>query len=119
MNYFEYFLILISATNGFVLIFAFASLVGVLVGLAKFCGTIKNFVITARIKTYKSAIKMKRKTQYKIVLLGKANLDSIEAIIFKALTDLYICRDKLVSVNNVIREYNETTEEVKNLQNAK
>ena len=62
---------------------------------------------------------MKRKTQYKIVLLGKANLDSIEAIIFKALTDLYICRDKLVSVDNVIREYNETTEEVKNLQNAK
>ena len=62
---------------------------------------------------------MKRKTQYKIVLLGKANLDSIEAIIFKALTDLYICRDKLASVNNVIREYNETTEEVKNLQNAK
>ena len=62
---------------------------------------------------------MKRKMQYKIVLLGKANLDSIEAIIFKALTDLYICRDKLVSVNNVIREYNETTEEVKNLQNAK
>ena len=62
---------------------------------------------------------MKRKTQYKIVLLRKANLDSIEAIIFKALTDLYICCDKLVSVNNVIREYNETTEEVKNLQNAK
>ena len=62
---------------------------------------------------------MKRKTQYKIVLLGKANLDSIETIIFKALTDLYICRDKLVSVNNVIREYNETIEEVKNLQNAK
>ena len=62
---------------------------------------------------------MKRKTQYKIVLLGKANLDSIEAIIFKALTDLYICRDKLVSVNNVIREYDETIEEVKNLQNAK
>ena len=62
---------------------------------------------------------MKRKTQYKIVLLGKANLDSIEAIIFKALTDLYICRDKLVSVNNVTREYNETTEAVKNLQNAK
>ena len=53
------------------------------------------------------------------MLLGKANLDSIEAIIFKALTDLYICCDKLVSVNNVIREYNETTEEVKNLQNAK
>ena len=62
---------------------------------------------------------MKRKTQYKIVLLGKANLDNIETIIFKALTDLYICRDKLVSVNNVIREYNETIEEVKNLQNAK
>ena len=62
---------------------------------------------------------MKRKTQYKIVLLVKANLDSIETIIFKALTDLYICRDKLVSVNNVIREYDETIEEVKNLQNAK
>ena len=62
---------------------------------------------------------MKRKTQYKIVLLGKANLDSIEAMIFKALIDLYICREKLVSVNNVLREYNETIEEVKNLQNAK
>ena len=53
------------------------------------------------------------------MLLGKANLDSIEAMIFKALIDLYICREKLVSVNNVLREYNETIEEVKNLQNAK
>ena len=44
LNHFEYFLILISATNGFVLIFAFASLFGVLVGLAKFCGTINHFL---------------------------------------------------------------------------
>ena len=48
----------------------------------------------------------KHKKKYdKIVLLGKAKLDTIEVLMSKDLIALYISHGKLVSVNNVIREY--------------
>ena len=48
----------------------------------------------------------------KLVLLGKDKLNSIEVLISKALIDSYINNDKFVSVNNVLREYNEMKEEI-------
>ena len=50
----------------------------------------------------------------KIVLLGKAKLDTIKALFSKALTDSYFSHDQIVSVNNVLREYNEFKGEIKN-----
>ena len=48
----------------------------------------------------------KHKKKYdKIGLLGKAKLDTIEVLMSKDLIALYISHGKLVSVNNVIREY--------------
>ena len=49
---------------------------------------------------------------YKIVLLRKDKLNIIEVLICKALLDLYINHDEFVSVNNVLREYNEMKEEI-------
>ena len=37
--------------------------------------------------------------------LGKGKLNTIEALIFKALIDPYISRDEFVSVKTVLREY--------------
>ena len=68
----------------------------------------------AGIKKYKSIIKNKKKKHDKIVLFRKYKLNTIEVLISKALTDSYISHDGFVSVNNVLREYNEMKEETKN-----
>ena len=93
--------------------FAFVSLVYVPIGITSFAVGLKICTITAGIKTYQSIIKKKKKKHYKIVLLGKTKLDTIEVLIFKALIDSYISHDKFVSVNNVLREYNKMKEEIK------
>ena len=48
------------------------------------------------------------------MLLGKDKLNAIEVLIFKALIDSYISHDEFVSVSNVLREYYEMKEEMKN-----
>ena len=48
------------------------------------------------------------------MLLGKGVLNNIEGLISKALTDSYSGHDEFSSVNNVLREYNEMKEEIKN-----
>ena len=65
--------------------------------------------IIAGIKKYKSIIN-KRKTDDESVLLVKDKLNAIEVLISKSLIDPYIIHEKFVSVNNVIREYNEMKE---------
>ena len=47
-------------------------------------------------------------------MLGKDKLNWIEVLISKALINSYISHDKFVSVNNVIIEYFEMKEEIKN-----
>ena len=46
------------------------------------------------------------------MLLAKTWLNTIEVLIFKALSDSYIDHGETVSVNNVLREYNEMKEEI-------
>ena len=47
------------------------------------------------------------------MLLGKDKLNTIEVPISKALIDSYISHDEFVSVNNVLKEYNEMKKEIK------
>ena len=103
LNYFEYFLIFVSAVSWWVKISAFASLVGVPIGVSAV--GIKIWAITALIKYYKSVIKKKRKKHDKVVLLTKTKLDTIEILISKALINSYINYYKFLSVN-VFRKYN-------------
>ena len=58
-------------------------------------------------------MKKKKKKRDKIVLLGKTKLDTIRNIISKVLIDSYISHDKFVSVNYVLKEYNEMIKEIK------
>ena len=48
------------------------------------------------------------------MLLGKDKSNTIEVQISKTLIDSYISHGEFVSVNNVLREYNEMKEEKKN-----
>ena len=63
-------------------------------------------------------IKEKNKKHYKIVLLGKDKLNTIEVLISKALIDSYISHDELFSVNNVLREYYQMKKETKYLDTS-
>ena len=65
---------------------------------------------------YKSKIKKKKKKHDKIVLLAKFKINSIEVLISKVLIDLVISHDEFVLINNVLKEYNEMKEEIKNLK---
>ena len=48
------------------------------------------------------------------MLLGKDKLNTIKVLISKTLIDSYISHDEFVSVNDVLREYNEMKKEIKN-----
>ena len=48
------------------------------------------------------------------MLLGKDKLNTIEVLTSKTLIDSYISHDEFVSVNDVLREYNEMKKEIKN-----
>ena len=119
LNYVEYLLILASVVTGCLFISAFASLAGVPAGIVSSAATIKICVATAGIKNYKSIFKKKqnRKKHNKIVLLGY-KLVTIEALISKSLICTYIIHDEFVSINNVLREYNEAKEEMKSPENS-
>ena len=71
MNYVEHLLSIASAVSDYLSISAFASLVGLPVGIKSSAGGINICAITARIKKYKSILKKMKKKHDKIVLLGR------------------------------------------------
>ena len=78
---------------------AFASIVGIAIGITSSVVGLKYFVITAVIKNYKSIIKKKKKKHDKLVLSAKSKSNSIEVLISKALIDSVICHDEFVLIN--------------------
>ena len=99
--------LLVSTDTGYVSHSAVASLSFVLVGITSSAVGIKIYTITAGINKYKSILKKKMKKHDKIELLGKDMLNTVEVLISKALNDSHISHEKFVSVNNVLREFNE------------
>ena len=65
LNYIEHFLILASTITGCVSISAFASLIGIPIGITSSAIGLKICAITAGIKKYKSIIKKKKKSMIK------------------------------------------------------
>ena len=116
LSYIKHSLILIPTITGCVSVSAFASLVGIPIGITSSAVGIKIYVITAAIKNYKTIIKIKKKKHDKTILLEKSESNSIEVWISKALIDSVISHDEVVLINNVLKEYNEMKEEIDNLK---
>ena len=112
-NYVEHLLFLALKITGCVSMFSFSSLVCINVGITSSAVGLKNSAITAGMKKYKSNIKKKNKNHDKIVLLGKAKLNTTEVLTSKSLIDSYISHSEFVSANNTLREYNEMKQEIK------
>ena len=49
-------------------------------------------------------------------MLAKSKLNSIKVLISKALIDTNISHDEFVLINNVLEEYDNIKEEIKNLE---
>ena len=96
LNYVEHLVMLASTVTDCASSSAFSSLVCVHV-TSSVIG-IKICAVTAGIKKFKSIIKKKKKKDDKIVLLGKAKLNTIEFLISKALSLIrmkYFCNFKV------------------------
>ena len=117
LNYIENWLILAYAVDGCVSISDFASLTGAPIGITSFVIGVKICAITGGMKKCKSIIRTKKKNKHdKIILLAKPRLNSIEVLISKALINLYFSHNKVVLVNNALREYDSVKENIKNLK---
>ena len=113
LNYIEQFFILPSIITGCVSISAFAALLGIPTGIRSSAIGLKICAIAEGIKKYKLIIKKKKRKHDKIVLLVKSKLNSIEVSISKALIESNISHDEFVLIN-VLKEYDDTKEEIKN-----
>ena len=51
-----------------------------------------------------------------MVLLAKSKLNSIEVLVSNALIDSIISHDEFVLINNILKEYIEMKQEIKNLK---
>ena len=111
-NYLEHVLILASTVTSCVSISGFTLLIAIPLGITSPVVRLKICSIITGVKKYKSIIQKKKKHN-KIVLLGKNKLNAIDVLVSKHLIDLYISHDEFVSVNNVLREYNEMKHEIK------
>ena len=114
LNYIEHSLVIISAITGRASISAFASLVGILIGITTLVIGLKICVIVAGIKNCKSRIRKNKRNHDKIVLLAKSKLNSIEVLIYK---DSNIIHDEFVLINNLLKEFYDMKEEIKNSNN--
>ena len=117
LYYIEHFLILASVISRCTSISAFASSLGFPIGITSYAIGLEIFVTTAGIQKYKSITEKKKKEHDKIVLLGKSELNNIEVLISKTLIDSSISHDEFVLINNVLKEYDDMKEEIKNLNN--
>ena len=62
-----------------------------------------------------SILKKKKKKHAEIILLAKSKLNSIEVLISKALIDSNSSHDEFLLINNVLKEYDNMKEQIKNL----
>ena len=116
LNYTEHYIIFASAFTACNSISSFASFPGIPIGITSSAIGLKICGITAGIRKYNSIIKKKQKKHDKIVLLAKSKLNSIEVLISKALIDSSISYNKFVLINDVLKEYGNMKEGIKNLK---
>ena len=62
-------------------------------------------------------IKKKKKKHDKIVLLAKSRLNSIKLLLPKVLVDSNIGHNEFVLINNVLKEFYDMKEKIKNFNN--
>ena len=84
---------LASTTTGCISTSAFASLLGISIGITIPAMVLKIYAIAAEIKKYNSIIKKRKKKHDKIVLLAKSKINGVEMLIFMASINSFTSHD--------------------------
>ena len=116
LKLYSLFLILASVNTGSVSISAFSSFLGIPIEITSSAIGLKVYAIIAGIKKYKPIAKKKNKRRYKVEFFAKAILNSIEVLIYKALTDSYFSHYETFKVNDVLKECHDLKEDIRNLK---
>ena len=109
LNHVKDFLFLASAITGCISISSFASLISSPIRVTDSIKGLKTCAMAAGIKRYKSIVKKKKNKHDKTVLSAKS-------VSNKALFNLNISHDEFDLTNNVLKEYDNMTEEKKYLK---
>ena len=117
LNFIDPLLIVISTITGCVSISAFGSLVAIPIGITSSAIGLKICAITAGIKIYKLIIKKNKQKHDKIVLSAKSKLNSMEVLISNVLIVSNISHNEFFLINNVLKEFYDMKEEIKNSNN--
>ena len=113
LSFIEHFLYLASTITGCTSVSAFAALIGVSVEIMGTAIGIKICAIAAGTKMFELIIKKKHD---EAIYLTKSELNKMEALISKALIDSVISNAEFVLIKNVLKQYDEMEEEIKNLR---
>ena len=65
---------------------------------------------------YKPIIKKNKNKHDRTALSAKSKLNGMEVLISKSLIESVISHDEFVLINNLLKEYNEVKEEIKNIK---
>ena len=104
----------VSTITGCVSFSAFASLVGIPIGITSSTIRLRICVITAWNNKHKLINKKNEKKHDKIVLLAKSKLNSMELLSSKTLIDSNISHDQFALINNVLITLHCMKKEIKN-----
>ena len=113
-DYTDNVLIALSATSSGVSIVSFTSVVGPPVWIASVSYTLIFSLTTGMIKKLLSMTRSKKKKHYKILILAKSKLNSIETLVSQALIDLEISREEFVMI---LKERDKCEKMKENLKN--
>ena len=114
-NSMDKFFIVLSATSSGVCMISSASVVGAPAGISSASFTLTFSLTTGIIKILLSITRNKKKKHYKILMLAKSKLDSIETLVSQALIDMEISHEEF---NAIIREKQKYERMKENVRNA-
>ena len=112
-DYFDKFLIVLSATSGSVSIASFATVIGTPVGIASASLSLTFPLFTGLVKKLLKTIRNKKKKHIKIGMLARSKLNSIESQISEALINNQISHKDFLTIINEERNYRELKESIR------
>ena len=102
-------LILAFTVTGYISICDFTSSLAIPIEVTSSAITFKICAVAAALKNYNLISKKRKKnTHYKIVLLAKFKINSIEILLSMGLIDSNISHNQIVLVNTVLKQYDDT-----------
>ena len=104
-DYIDKILIVLRATSSGVCIISSASVVGAPVGIVNVSLTLIFSLTTGIIKKILSVTRNKNKKHDKVLMLAKNKLDSIETLVFQALTDMEISHEEFDTIIRLKKKY--------------